>query len=335
MLDEAYREFVTDEQVPDALTTYGDRPNVVVLRTLSKAWGLAGLRVGFLVGQPGVAAAIRKVVTPFSTSLVAQAAALAALDAEDEVRRRCAIVVAERERVTEALRKLSVEVPTSQAHFVWLPLGDKAAAFGAACESRGVIIRAFQPDGVRVTIGTPEENDAFLAAAEAASARAMPAGRPNPPSPPRRAAGRCVHRHRGPGVGEVGGHHVQVASGLRRSRTAPSSATICATSPPSRTRTHCRFGTSAYQIAPSASTQRPSARNPHVRPDPAAGEGAVRATVKAVRRSACDSATISVRPPSVTAMPFGNSRPSATCRTAPSAVTAAMMPGRGSPPGKS
>jgi histidinol-phosphate aminotransferase len=168
VLDEAYREFVTDEQVPDALQTYGDRPNVVVLRTLSKAWGLAGLRVGFLVGQPEVAAAIRKVVTPFSTSLVAQAAALAALDEEAEVRRRCALVVAERERVTEALQKLSVEVPTSQANFVWLPLGDRAAAFGAACESRGVIVRAFPPDGVRVTIGTREENDAFLAAAEAA-----------------------------------------------------------------------------------------------------------------------------------------------------------------------
>jgi len=170
VLDEAYREFVTDDQVPDALDTYGDRPNVVVLRTLSKAWGLAGLRVGFLVGQPEVATAVRKVVTPFSTSLVAQAAALAALDAEDEVRRRCAIVIAERERVTEALRKLSVDVPASQANFVWLPLGDKTAEFGAACENRGVIVRAFHPDGVRVTIGTPEENDAFLAAAEAALA---------------------------------------------------------------------------------------------------------------------------------------------------------------------
>jgi histidinol-phosphate aminotransferase len=84
------------------------------------------------------------------------------------VKRRCAIVVTERERVTEALRKLSVEVPASQANFVWLPLGDRAAAFGAACESRGVIVRTFQPDGVRVTIGTPGENDAFLAAAEAA-----------------------------------------------------------------------------------------------------------------------------------------------------------------------
>jgi histidinol-phosphate aminotransferase len=168
VLDEAYREFVTDDQIPDALETYGDRPNVVVLRTLSKAWGLAGLRVGFLIAHPPVAAAIRKVVTPFSTSVVAQAAAMAALDQRDEVARRCALVVSERDRVTEALRKLSVNVPTSQANFVWLPLGDQAAPFAAACEARGVIVRPFQPDGVRVTVGMPEENDAFLAAAEAA-----------------------------------------------------------------------------------------------------------------------------------------------------------------------
>ncbi|RSM63765.1 histidinol-phosphate transaminase [Actinoplanes sp. ATCC 53533] len=168
VLDEAYREFVTDVEVPDGLATYGDRPNVVVLRTLSKAWGLAGLRIGFLVAQPEVAAAIRKVLTPFSTSVVAQAAALAALDAEKEVLRRCALVISERERVTEALRKLHPDVPTSQANFVWLPLGDQAAAFGAACEKRGVIVRPFPGDGVRITIGKPEENDALLAAAEAA-----------------------------------------------------------------------------------------------------------------------------------------------------------------------
>jgi histidinol-phosphate aminotransferase len=168
VLDEAYREFVTDDEVPDGLTTYGDRPNVVVLRTMSKAWGLAGLRVGFLVAQPEVAGAIRKVLTPFSTSMLAQAAALAALDEEAEMRRRCALVVTERERVTEALRKLLPDVPESQANFVWLPLGDQAMAFGAACERRGVIVRPFAGDGVRVTIGTPEENDAFLAAAETA-----------------------------------------------------------------------------------------------------------------------------------------------------------------------
>jgi histidinol-phosphate aminotransferase len=168
VLDEAYREFVTDPEVPDGLTTYGDRPNVVVLRTLSKAWGLAGLRIGYLVAHPEVAAAVRQVVTPFSTSVVAQAGALAALAQADEVRRRCALVVAERERVTEAVRKLVPAVPDSQANFVWLPLGERSVEFGRACEARGVIVRPFPGDGVRVTIGTPAENDAFLAAAESA-----------------------------------------------------------------------------------------------------------------------------------------------------------------------
>jgi histidinol-phosphate aminotransferase len=167
-LDEAYREFVTDPEVPDGLAVYGDRPNVVVLRTLSKAWGLAGLRIGYLVAQPDIAATVRKVVTPFSASSAAQAAALAALKQDDEVRRRCALVIAERDRVGEALRKHLPEVPDSQANFVWLPLGDRAVEFAKACEARGVIVRPFAGDGVRVTIGTPAENDAFLAAAEPA-----------------------------------------------------------------------------------------------------------------------------------------------------------------------
>lgn len=166
VLDEAYREFVSDPEVPDGLQVYGDRPNVVVLRTLSKAWGLAGLRVGYLVAQPDVAAAVRKVITPFSTSGVAQAAALAALRADDEMSRRAALIVSERERVAAALRAAMPEVPETQANFVWLPLGDRAADFAAACEAAGVIVRAFAGDGVRVTIGTPEENDTFLAAAE-------------------------------------------------------------------------------------------------------------------------------------------------------------------------
>jgi histidinol-phosphate aminotransferase len=168
VLDEAYREFVTDPGVPDGLAAYGDRPNVVVLRTLSKAWGLAGLRIGYLVGHPAVADAVRKVTTPFSASALAQAAALAALDAEDEMRRRARWVVAERERVRAAIGKLLPEVPETQANFVWLPLRDRANEFAARCEQRHVIVRPFQGDGVRVTIGTPEENDAFLAAAEEA-----------------------------------------------------------------------------------------------------------------------------------------------------------------------
>jgi len=168
VIDEAYREFVTDPQVPDGLEAYGDRPNVVVLRTLSKAWGLAGLRLGFLIAQREVAAAVRKVVTPFSTSAAAQAAGLAALRQDAEMRRRCELVIAERDRLTTAVRKIVNDVPDSQANFVWLPLGDKSAEFGQACEAHGVIVRPFPGEGVRVTVGTPAENDAFLAAAGSA-----------------------------------------------------------------------------------------------------------------------------------------------------------------------
>jgi len=162
VLDEAYREFITDPAVPDGLASYGDRPNVAVLRTLSKAWGLAGLRLGYLVAAPGVAATVRKVVTPFSASTVAQAAGLAALKAVDEMKRRAGLVVDERDRVLTAVRKVYPDVPESQANFVWLPLGDGAAEFAARCAAANVIVRAFQGDGVRVSIGTPEENDAFL-----------------------------------------------------------------------------------------------------------------------------------------------------------------------------
>jgi histidinol-phosphate aminotransferase len=164
VLDEAYREFVTDAAVPDAIETYADRPNVVILRTLSKAWGLAGLRVGFTIASPEVTTTIRKVITPFSTSSVAQAAAMAALDATDEMRRRADLVISERTRLLAAVREYVPGVPDSQANFVWLPLGDGSAAFAAACEIERVIVRPFQGDGVRVTIGTADENDAFLAA---------------------------------------------------------------------------------------------------------------------------------------------------------------------------
>jgi histidinol-phosphate aminotransferase len=168
VIDEAYREFVTDPDVPDALAAYGDRPNVVILRTLSKAWGLAGIRLGFLIASPEVAATVRKVVTPFSTSAVAQAAGLAALAATAEMRRRCDLVVAERARVTDAVRKLVPDMPASQSNFLWLPLGERSAPFGAACAQGGVLVRPFPGDGVRVTVGTPDENDAFLAQAESA-----------------------------------------------------------------------------------------------------------------------------------------------------------------------
>jgi histidinol-phosphate aminotransferase len=165
VLDEAYREFVTDPDVPDGMELMRGRPNVAVLRTFSKAWGLAGLRVGYLIAEdPAVAEAVRKTLVPFSVSSLAQAAAVAALASEEEVRARCAAVVTERERLTAALRERGLDVADSQANFVWLPVGEQAAGLAAALEARAVITRPFAPDGVRVTVGSPEEDDVFLAA---------------------------------------------------------------------------------------------------------------------------------------------------------------------------
>jgi len=165
VLDEAYREFVTDPDVPDGLEIMRGRPNVAVLRTFSKAWGLAGIRVGYLIAEdPGVAESITKTHVPFSVSMLAQAAAVAALASEDEVRARCAAVVAERDRLTAGLRDRGIDVEDSQANFVWLPVGEQTAALAAALEARAVITRPFAGEGIRVTVGTPEEDDVFLAA---------------------------------------------------------------------------------------------------------------------------------------------------------------------------
>jgi histidinol-phosphate aminotransferase len=168
VVDEAYREYVTDADVPDAWVNFGDRPNVVVLRTFSKAWALAGLRVGYLVGDPSVANAVDATLTPFSVSTAAQAAALAALRQTEEVARRAAVVVAERERVSEELAARELPVPPSQGNFIWLPTGRASAALADAMERRGVVTRPF-PSGIRVTIGLDHENDRFLDAAEAAA----------------------------------------------------------------------------------------------------------------------------------------------------------------------
>jgi histidinol-phosphate aminotransferase len=170
VIDEAYREFVDDPEVPDGLALAGDRENVAVLRTMSKAYGLAGLRLGYCIAAPEIAETLRKVQVPFSVSAIAQAAGLASLRAEGELQERVRQVVAERGRVVDALRGMGIGVPESQANFVWLPLGSGAMAFARGCEQRGVIVRPFAGDGVRVTVGAPKENDRFLdAAAELAA----------------------------------------------------------------------------------------------------------------------------------------------------------------------
>ncbi|KRV47236.1 aminotransferase [Wenjunlia vitaminophila] len=166
VLDEAYREFVRDPEVPDGLELYRDRPNVCVLRTFSKAYGLAGLRVGFAVAHPPVAAALRKTAVPFGVSQVAQDAAVASLRAEAALLERVGALVEERARVREALLAQGWTVVPSQANFFWLRLGDRTADFAAACEEAGVVVRPFAGEGVRVTIGEPEANDLVLRVAE-------------------------------------------------------------------------------------------------------------------------------------------------------------------------
>jgi histidinol-phosphate aminotransferase len=167
-LDEAYREYVTDPDVPDGVSLLDEHPNLVVLRTFSKAYGLAGLRVGYAIAaDPAVASALRQTQVPFAVSTVAQAAALASLEpaAEAQLRERVAEVVTERERVRDALRSSGYDVPPTQANFMWVPLGDATAQWAAGCEERKVIVRGFAGHGARVTVSTPEENDRFIAAA--------------------------------------------------------------------------------------------------------------------------------------------------------------------------
>ena len=166
-VDEAYREFVTDREVPDGLTLLAEFPNVVVLRTFSKAYGLAGLRVGYAIAHEPVAEALRKTAVPFGVSGLAQRAVLASLEAEDELLARVDNLVSARTEVVDSLRAQSWTVATTQANFVWLRLGERTAEFAAACAEVGLSVRAFDGEGVRVTIGEPGANVAFLDVAEA------------------------------------------------------------------------------------------------------------------------------------------------------------------------
>jgi histidinol-phosphate aminotransferase len=161
-IDEAYVEFVRDPMSPDALDLVDRFPNVVVLRTFSKAYGLAGLRVGYGIGSVDVMTQIRKAQLPFGVTGLAERAALAALSGRAELMRRVDVLVQERSRVKDELARIGYEVPDTQGNFVWLPLGDASDQFAQACEHGGVIVRSFAGDGVRVTIGEPFANDRWL-----------------------------------------------------------------------------------------------------------------------------------------------------------------------------
>jgi len=165
VIDEAYREFsrTPGDPIGDLLP---DHRNVVVLRTFSKAHGLAGLRVGYGAADASVVEAVDKTLFPFAVNALAQTAALAALEpaADAEIRRRIDELLAGRDEVLSGVRDLGYESPDPDANFVWLPVGDAAEPLGVELERRGVVVRPFPGEGIRVTIGTVEQNRRFLAA---------------------------------------------------------------------------------------------------------------------------------------------------------------------------
>ena len=156
-LDEAYFEFVRTQDTPMGTEVVVKHENVVALRTFSKAYGLAGVRVGYAFGNPTIIAALNKVAIPFGVSAVAQAGAIASLAGAAQLLERTNETVSERDRVARAIGAIP-----SEANFVWLPT-KTATTLAQQLANQGVIIRAF-PEGVRITVTDHAEADRFLAA---------------------------------------------------------------------------------------------------------------------------------------------------------------------------
>ena len=171
VIDEAYTEFVDRSKVPDGLEFYRQYENVAVLRTFSKAYGLAALRVGYCIAHDAVTEAMRKVQVPFGVSTLAQVAAVASLEHEGELLQRVRAIVAERERVVLGLRGLGVDPADTEANFIWLRLGAQTLDFAGVCDDVGLSVRPFDGEGVRITIGEPEANDRLLEVAANWAAR--------------------------------------------------------------------------------------------------------------------------------------------------------------------
>lgn len=162
VLDEAYVEFVRMADPVDGIATFADRTNVVVTRTFSKAYGLAGLRVGYAVAPEPVAAALRAVSLPFGVSSIAQAAAIASLQTEAALLERVEMLVGERHRVLAGVREAGWHVPDAQGNFIWVQTRDRTPELAAAADELGIVVRPFAGEGARISIGEDEANDRII-----------------------------------------------------------------------------------------------------------------------------------------------------------------------------
>lgn len=157
VVDEAYVEFAAAP--PRTVDLIKGGAPVVSLRTFSKAYGLAGFRVGYGIADPELAGAVRKTAIPFGVSLPAQAAVIASLEAEPELLDRVRLIVERRDLLAARLRDVGHQVPDSQANFVWLPLGSRTGAAVEAYSRAGLMVRGYGDDGLRITVGEPEAGD--------------------------------------------------------------------------------------------------------------------------------------------------------------------------------
>jgi len=156
ILDEAYAEFVDDPFAVDGAALVRRYPNLVILRTFSKAYGLAGLRVGYAIGPVSVLDAARSTAIPLGVTEAAQRAVLAAMQVEPELIARVRELAVRRDKVQAALREQGWAVPVSQGNFVWLPTGPATAAASEAFAAAGIVARVFASEGIRVSIGEAE-----------------------------------------------------------------------------------------------------------------------------------------------------------------------------------
>lgn len=164
VIDEAYVHFDRSEVRADGLALFAKYPHVAVLHTFSKAYGLAGLRIGYAISPQPVAENLRKVAVPFGVTNLAQAAAVASLAAEDELALRINEVVEQRERLYQGLIAAGYPAVPSQANFVWVPAGEGTSELEATLDAGGVVVRAFPGEGLRISSGTAEDVDRVLAA---------------------------------------------------------------------------------------------------------------------------------------------------------------------------